>query len=319
MSTQGSLYGTASNTNFIISNASGSQGNLSVAYHGVDRRFLVVWGDGRNGNNDIYGQFVNSDGSLYENASSANFAIATDPEDQDWPAIACNEKSDNVIVAYQALTSDHGPDIITVLLGKKETVTLSSPNGGEAIPSGSLYSLTWIASPFSKKFDLFYSTDKGSTWRLIDHDVTGGTYDWQVPIPTKNKKACLVRVIGYNDLDEKVAAGVSETPFTIEVVKLQLPNEGGPLTAGNTYSVTWSTHLTKNPVGGVRLYYSITGGRTWVFARQLPLAGNPGSYDWQVPTVTKTEDRCKLKIILKDAKGRTVGSDISDGFTIQPQ
>jgi hypothetical protein len=38
-----------------------------------------------------------------------------------------------------------------------------------------------------------------------------------------------------------------------------------------------------------------------------------------VPGVTKEKKNCRVKIVLKDASGKTIGRDISDHmFTIQP-
>jgi hypothetical protein len=46
--------------------------------------------------------------------------------------------------------------------------------------------------------------------------------------------------------------------------------------------------------------------------------GNTGSYSWAVPWVAPSTT-CKVKVVLKDASGKTVGSDVSDGvFTIRP-
>ena len=43
------------------------------------------------------------------------------------------------------------------------------------------------------------------------------------------------------------------------------------------------------------------------------------SFDWQIPVVQKEMNKCKVKVVLKDAKWNTVGTDMSDTyFTIQP-
>ena len=40
---------------------------------------------------------------------------------------------------------------------------------------------------------------------------------------------------------------------------------------------------------------------------------------WTVPGVTTDKDNCKVKIVLKNASGKTLGSDASDGVsTIRP-
>jgi hypothetical protein len=46
---------------------------------------------------------------------------------------------------------------------------------------------------------------------------------------------------------------------------------------------------------------------------------NDGIFSWKVPSVTKDKTRCKVKVVLKDAVGNSVGSDMSDNiFTILP-
>jgi len=127
-----------------------------------------------------------------------------------------------------------------------------------------------------------------------------------------------VKVIGYDFSEKKVGADRSDWPFTIEVVKLTWPNGGETLTPGDMPTITWKTNETKRDVTKVKLLYTKNGGNTW--NKIDTLDGNPGSYDgWTVPDVLKTKSKCKVKVVLKDARGNTVGKDTSDGyFTIQP-
>ena len=68
-------------------------------------------------------------------------------------------------------------------------------------------------------------------------------------------------------------------------------------------------------MASVKLFYSINGGASWKAIKAVK--GNPGSYNWTVPNVSSSG--CKVKVMLKDAGGATVGNDVSDGlFTIQP-
>jgi hypothetical protein len=41
---------------------------------------------------------------------------------------------------------------------------------------------------------------------------------------------------------------------------------------------------------------------------------NDGSFIWDVPNVTRQMSNFKVKIVLKDATGNIVGSDVNDGF-----
>jgi hypothetical protein len=196
-------------------------------------------------------------------------------------------------------------------------VILTAPNGGEFIPSGSIYTIQWVAPPEAVTFKLKYSLNNGRTWKLIDSGITDTSYDWQVPTPNKNKTNCLVMVIGYDASGEKMWTERSDGAFTIEVLAVTSPNGGETLTSGNLHTITWMTDGTKKPVAKVILKCTTNGGRTWKKIDTVP--DNPGTYDWTVSDVTKTKDQCRLKVILKDARGRTVGSDVSDVyFTIGP-
>jgi hypothetical protein len=212
------------------------------------------------------------------------------------------------------------------------SVQLLSPNGGEVIPSGSTYPISWGAPLEAVKFKLKYSLDNGLTWIPIPKTadfITGTSYDWIVPKPWGNMKECLVKVTGYMANEVKFGpADKSLAPFTIDVLKVTSPNGDlgdPPLISGNTYPIAWTTNATKNPpVAKVKLYYTKDEGVTWnpicdPLTGKCTLSGNPGSYDWIVPTVSKEKPNCKVKVELKDALGNIVGKDKSDNyFTIQP-
>ena len=97
-----------------------------------------------------------------------------------------------------------------------------NPNGAEIVPAGELYTVEWDAPIDAIKFKLKYSLDNGYTWKaMVPGFVTGKSYDWQVPLPSKDKRRCRVRVdaywIGYNGNDQKIGKDVSDAPFTIDV------------------------------------------------------------------------------------------------------
>lgn len=91
----GSLYKTASDINFPISNASFSAGNPSLAFDEVNQRFLVAWQDYRSGDADVYGQIVNADGSLY---NTANFVISDASSEQSPPSVAFDNVDERFLV-----------------------------------------------------------------------------------------------------------------------------------------------------------------------------------------------------------------------------
>ncbi|MBI4305618.1 MAG: hypothetical protein HY678_04800 [Chloroflexi bacterium] len=74
----------------------------------------------------------------------------------------------------------------------------------------------------------------------------------------------------------------------------------------------------------VDLSYSKNGGLTWLPTKSLAvaptevLAAVPTSYRWKVPAGLNTS-KAKVKVTLRDAKGRNIGSDASNrNFKIVP-
>ncbi len=191
------------------------------------------------------------------------------------------------------------------------------PNGGDVLPSGGTYAICWEAPSNAVKFDLRYSTNNGTSWNLIK-SVTGlSCTHWEVPVVPVNKKKCRAEVIGYDSNGVLVGGDMSDKPFTIEVVGVISPNGGETLKSGATSTVRWITHKTIRPVAKTVLKYTINGGTTCKTIKTL--TGNPESYNWTIPSVPSTKSKCKVKVILKDASGVNVGTDVSDKvFTIQP-
>ncbi len=203
--------------------------------------------------------------------------------------------------------------------GTLPVVTVLSPNGGEAIASGSQYTIQWGGPATVATYTVKYSTDNGTTWKMIAKGYTGTSIAWNVPTPTKNRKKCLVKVVGKTAGDVKVGADKSDAKFTIEVVRIDDPNGGGPYTSGDPLTVNWTTNATKRPIYKVVLEYTKNGGTTWEKITSFSGGSNPGTYAWTVPSVGKSKSKCKVRVRLKDASGNSLGKDASDGyFTINP-
>jgi len=202
-------------------------------------------------------------------------------------------------------------------------VLVVKPNEGETIPSGSSYDIQWEATPEAVSFDLYYSLDNGVSWPLLKKDERNTIYSW-TPITTGNKKACFVRVIGYNATrTKKIGSDTSDKPFSIEVVRLTSPNGGPPsLKQGDNTNITWTVNETTQPITKVQLFYTKDGGTTYNSIITLSGAYPPGddSQSWTIPQVgTTPKTKCKVKVVLKDAEGVIRGSDVSDSFfTIEP-
>jgi hypothetical protein len=195
-------------------------------------------------------------------------------------------------------------------IGARAKVLLLSPNGGEVIPSGSTETINWGVASGVSKVTLSYSMDGGKTWSVIGKNLTGTNRDWTVPSPTGNKKKCFIQVTGYSSKNKKVASDTSDAPFAIEVVKLTSPNGPEPLVSGSTQEISWEVNGTAKPVATIELFYTGDGGKSWSLIESL--SGTDRSHEWTVPDIDKP--KCKVKVLLKDEKGKPLGNDLSDNW-----
>ena len=196
-------------------------------------------------------------------------------------------------------------------------VRIDGPNGGEILPTDSDVLIHWHAPATAAKFDLQYSINNGSTWKPIATGIVGRSYDWTVPALTANTLKGKVRVIARTASNAKAGVDPSDAPFTIEVMRLDSPNGGESLTSGATATIRWTTNATVRPVAKTKVLYSINGGSSWKAITTLN--GNPGTLDWTVLTVTAAKTNCKVRVILQDQAGATLGKDDSNlKFTVNP-
>jgi len=193
-------------------------------------------------------------------------------------------------------------------------IALESPAGGEVFANGDTVNIQWKGPANLAYVNLLYTVD-GATWKKIDSNITGNSYLWVLPLQVNNITKAKVKVVGFNDRDSSIGSAAS-TSFAIEVVRLISPNGTEAWNEGSDQAVTWVANTTKSPVTTVKLSFSTDNGLTWV---PIPTDNvNDGSQNWTLPLVKGDKSKSRLKIILKDASGNTVGKDISDAaFTIK--
>ena len=203
-----------------------------------------------------------------------------------------------------------------------QILTLVLPNGGDILPSGGTYAICWKAPKSAVKFDLKYSLNNGIKWIPIATNVTGTSYDWTIPTPTANKTNCLVKVIGYSSFGVQVGEDLSDTTFTVEVIRVLSPNGGEILPAGQVFSITLEINKTADKAVKENLYYKCNEDADWklITFRYCSVYGNcPLVYPWEVPYVPALKKGCKVKVDLVDSGQNSLGQDTSDGnFKIKP-
>lgn len=185
---------------------------------------------------------------------------------------------------------------------------LLSLRGGEIIPAGDSYNITWGAPDGVPSFTVRYTLD-GETWKSLPtiHDPAVRHVSWKAaPTPTANLSRCRVEVNG----------AASPRPFSIEVVRLLSPNGAEVFHAGEQVPIVWRTTSTpRNPVHAVKLYYAPAATPSWWQIQPGPPTGeNPGFLLWNIPAPRLGAAYGKVKVELFDVFGRSLGEDVSDGF-----
>ncbi|MDD5036784.1 MAG: DUF11 domain-containing protein, partial [Methylococcaceae bacterium] len=228
-------------------------------------------------------------------------------------------------VSVSWVNSESSASVLTATVKSKVIfpgkLMMIAPNGGELIPSGGNFKIQWAIEGGSPdlvlNFKLFYSTNNGARWFLIKDQIIGNSFDWKVPAPVDTAAKSLVKLEGYSNNSVRIGTDRSDRVFTIEVTRLSTPAGGEGLKSGQTFDIAWDTWQTIREVASTQLRYSLNGGSSWIKLAQLD--GNPGAYQWAVPVVKRVSSKAKIKVLLLDARGKTVGSAISGGvFSISP-
>ena len=231
------------------------------------------------------------------------------------PDTRCVMNASKSVVACTMTWSTGDPGTTSMGIGLKSElpIILTSANGGDNIPAGSKYNITWGADASMAKFTLKYSMDNGVTWQKIASNVAATSYDWSVPVPASNKNLCFVQVIGYNSNNVKVGTDKSDNPFTIEVLTITAPSVGATVPQSAPYNITWIANGTAATPDSVTVKYTLNNGTTWKSAQ-----GTAGvsSFSWNVPAVSKPKNNAMVKVILK-AGGVTVAKAVSNKFTVE--
>ena len=96
------------------------------------------------------------------------------------------------------------------------TIAVTSPNGGEGWPVGSIQNINWTSNGNSGTVKLEYSTNNGTSWlSIVASTPDDGSHSWTVPNAVS--ATCLVRV---SDTDG-IPVDVSNAVFSI------IPSSGG--------------------------------------------------------------------------------------------
>ena len=166
--------------------------------------------------------------------------------------------------------------VFTAFQISAQTITVTSPNGGEVWAGCTSKNITWTASGTSNNYTIDYSTDGGTNWTSVTSSLstTSGSYSWTVP--NINSSNCLVRV---KDSNTPSVVDQSNSSFTITApLILTSPNGGEKWVAGTSKSITWAATGTSNRY---RIEYSTNAGSSWNTITSNTY-NTTGIYNWNV-------------------------------------
>lgn len=164
------------------------------------------------------------------------------------------------------------------------SLSLASPNGGEAWLVGSEQTISFNVVNLSDSITVEYSTDAGNYWfEIATVDKTTTSLIWTIPDAVSSQ--CLVRVSSGTLTD------VSDSNFSIIVPQLHLifPNGGEDLTIGSAYDISWTSEFLSQDIV---ISFSTDNGTSWSQIASVPFTDN--SYSWMVPNTPS--DQCLVKV-----------------------
>ncbi|MCP5045949.1 MAG: hypothetical protein GY940_02185 [bacterium] len=154
-----------------------------------------------------------------------------------------------------------------------DTVTVTSPNGGETLTVGDSHTITWSSSGTVGNVKIEYSVNNGSSWSTVTSSTSNdGSYSWTVPNAVSTQ--CLVRVgeaSGGSPTDTSnsvfsIAAAAIPPEVFLGRTRLDFGgNTGGTVTGSQTV-------LVENDGGGTLSWSTGTADSSWLSVS--PASGN---------------------------------------------
>ena len=182
------------------------------------------------------------------------------------------------------------------------TPSISSPSdGATGVSTGP--TLSWAGSNASA-YDVYFGTSPSPSSYVST--TTGTSYSTS---GLNNNTTYYWKVVAKNSCGDLVPGPVwsfTTVVGTSTLVTVTQPNGGETFPVGSAQTIRWSA-----PTQAVKfnLAYSINNGSTW---RSIASNVTGSSHIWQVPILTNSQKRCRVRVIGYDSRGVKVGEDRSD-------
>ncbi|OFY87430.1 MAG: hypothetical protein A3F72_04325, partial [Bacteroidetes bacterium RIFCSPLOWO2_12_FULL_35_15] len=213
--------------------------------------------------------------------------------------------SSTVLIRVLDYTNTSKRDSSNAVFSVQLPINITSPNGSEVWQGLSTHNMTWSPAGTSGIFNIYYSTDNGSTFTSVATNIAANNYNWVVP--NTPSTTCLVKV---QDATTSCQMDLSNAVFEISPATpiLVTPNGGEIWTINSNRTITWtaSTFFTT-----LKLEYSTDNGATYNLITAA--APNTGTYTWNIPNTPTTQAKVKAS----NSSGSTVFDVSNAAFTIQ--
>jgi len=227
-----------------------------------------------------------------------------------------NIETDNALVrVYPRGTASTGvySDVSDAPFIIEEPIKIVSGNFGGVLTAGSSYDIIWESDGISNFYDIYYSTNGGTTYTAIatNYQTSSNVYAWTVPNTISSN--CIFKI---EDHLNSCKSNTSKIPFSIEndpaVITITDPNASSTiLNACETYTIAWNETA---PIQFYNIHYSVNNGNTWT-AIISNYETTSGTYDWTIPNLSSDN------VLLRVASFTNPSNfDVTDyAFTIQEE
>ena len=241
-------------------------------------------------------------------ASNPPFADTTASASYSFSGLSNNTKYYWKIVAKNSCGSSATGPVwsFTTACATTGTPSIPSPSNGATGVSTSL-TLSWTGSNTSA-YHVYFGTSPSPSYVAT---TAGTTYNVS---GLNNNTTYYWKVVAQNSCGDLASGPVwsfTTVVGTSTVVTVTQPNGGETFPVGSTQTIRWSAPAQATKFN---LAYSINNGSTW---RSIASNVTGSSHIWQVPALTNSQKKCRVRVIGFDSRGVKVGEDRSDStFTI---
>lgn len=238
--------------------------------------------------------------TLIANTSSTSYAWS--------PVISLSSNQMRIKVSDNLFTAKDSSDAVFTL-NQNTDIVVTAPNGGESWEAGTVKTITWVSAPTTTRFNVYYSTNNGSSWNTLATNTSATSYSWAVPnSPSAN---CLIKVEDYYNT---CIYDNSNAMFTIApptpVITVTYPNTATTLYSTRSATIAWTSQYVTSTY--VRLEYTTNNGTSWT--EITAITENDGSYAWVIPATYSNQ--CRIRV--SDYTNALLYDESNVNFTIAP-